>query len=83
MLVLCKILGLFVNTLSEDHKYCVLYRDNLLQPIQILLSQKQKTFPEFSSPFLKSTLNFERFQKKMTLIADIFPQLPSPKKVIR
>ena len=83
MLVLCKILGLFVNTLSEDERYCLLYQDNLLQPIQILLSQKQKTFSEFFSPFLKSTLNFERFQKKMTLIADIFPKLPSPKKVIR
>ena len=83
MLVLCKILGLFVNTLSEDDRYCLLYKDNLLQPIQILLSQKQKTFSEFFSPFLKSTLNFERFQKKITLIADVFPKLPSPKKVIR
>ena len=83
MLVLCKILGLFVNTLSEDERYCLLYKDNLLQPIQILLSQKQKTFSEFFSPFLKSTLNFERFQKKMTLITDVFPKLPSPKKVIR
>ena len=83
MLVLCKILGLFVNTLSEDERYCLLYKDNLLQPIQILLSQKQKTFSQFFSAFLKSTLNFERFQKKMTLIADVFPKLPSPKKVIR
>ena len=83
MLVLCKILGLFVNTLSAEDKYCLLYRDNLTQPIQILLSQKQKTFSQFFSPFLKSTLNFEHFQKKMTLIADVFPKLPSPKKVIR
>ena len=83
MLVLCKILGLFVNTLSDDDKYCLLYRDNLTQPIQILLSEKQKTFFEFFSAFLKSTLNFEHFQKKMTLIADVLPKLPSPKKVIR
>ena len=83
MLVLCKILGLFVNTLSEDDKYCLLYKDNLLQPIQILLSQKQKTFSEFFSPFLKSTLNFEHFQKKINLIADVFPNLPSRKIVIR
>ena len=83
MLVLCKILGLFVNTLSEDDKYCLLYRDNLTQPIQILLPQKQKTFFEFFSAFLKSTLNFEHFQKKINLIADVFPKLPSPKNVIR
>ena len=82
MLELCKILGLFVNTLTDDDKYCLLYRDNLTQPIQIRLSQKQKTFSQFFSAFLKSTLNFEHFQKKMTLIADVFPKLPSPKKVI-
>ena len=64
MLVLCKILGLFVNTLTDDDKYSLLYRDNLTQPIQILLSQKPKTFSEFFSAFLKSTLNFEHFQKK-------------------
>ena len=82
MLVLCKILGLFVNTLSEDDKYCLLYNDNLLQPIQILLSQKQKTFSEFFSAFLKSTLNFEHIQKKIKLIADVFPKLPSTNIVI-
>ena len=82
MLVLCKILGLFVNTLSEDDKYCLLYNDNLLQPIQILLSQKQMTFSEFFSGFLKSTLNFEHFEKKINLIADIFPKLPSTKIMI-
>ena len=83
MLVLWKILRPFVNTLSEDDKYCLLYKDNLWQTFQMLLSQKQKTFSEFFSAFLKSTLNFEHFQKKMTLIADVFPKLPSPKKVIR
>ena len=83
MLELCKISGLFLNTLTDDDKYSLLYRDNLTQPIQILLSQKQKTFSEFFSAFFKSTLNFEIFQKKMTLIADVFPKLPSQKKVIR
>ena len=35
-----------------------------MQPLQILLSQKQKTFSESFSQFLKSTLNFEHFQKQ-------------------
>ena len=83
MLVLCKISGMFLNPLTDDDKYSLLYRDNLTQPIQIHLSQKQKTFSHFLSAFLKSTLNFEHFEKKMTLIADVFPKLPSPKKVIR
>ena len=64
MLVLCKILGLFVNTLTDDDKYSLLYRDNLTEQIQILLSQKPKTFSKLSSQILKPTLNFEHFQKK-------------------
>ena len=83
MLVLCKFSGLFVNTLTDDDKYSLLYGDNLTQPIQILLSQKQKTVSQFGSAFLKATLNFEHFQKKINLIADVFPKLPSPKNVIR
>ena len=83
MLVLCKISDLFLNTLSDDDKYSLLYRDNLTQPIRIHLSQKQKTFSQFGSAFLKSTLNFEHFQKKINLVADVFSKLPSPKKVTR
>ena len=83
MLVLWKSLRLFVNTLTDGDNYCLLYRDNLTQTIQILLSQKQQTFSQFFSAFLKFILNFEHFQKKMTVIADVFPKLPSPKKVIR
>ena len=64
MLVLCKFLRLLVNTLTDDEKYSLLYRENLIQAIQILLSEKRKTFSQFFSAFLKSTLNFEHFQKK-------------------
>ena len=65
MLLLCKVLGLFVNTLTDDGKYSLLYRDNLTQQIQILLSQKPKTFSKLSSEIFKPTLNFEHFQKKV------------------
>ena len=64
MLVLCKFLRLLVKTLTGDEKYSLLYRENLTQPIQILLSQKRKFFSQFFSIFFKSTLNFEHFQKK-------------------
>ena len=69
MLVLCKILGLFVNTLTDDDKYSLLYRDNLTQQIQILLSPKPKTFSQLSSEILEPTLNFEHFKKR-------YPSLP-------
>ena len=64
MLVLCKIVRLFAKTLAADDKYSLLNKDNLLQRIQVLLSQKQKTFYEFFSSFLKCTLNFDHIQKK-------------------
>ena len=65
MLVLCKSLGLLVKTLTDDEKYSLLHRENLTKPIQILLSQKPKTFSKLSSEILKPTLNFEHFQKKV------------------
>ena len=42
VLVICKNLGLFVNTLIADDKYSLLNKHNLLQHIQMHLSQKQK-----------------------------------------
>ena len=36
-----------VNTLTLDYKHYLLNTDNLTQPIQIQLAQKQKTFSEF------------------------------------
>ena len=83
MLVVCKILGLFVNTLTEDEKYSLLYRDNLTQQIQILLYQKRKTFSKLSSKVLKPTLNFEHVQKKDDRHSRSVPKLPSLKKVIK
>ena len=64
MLVLCKFLRLLVKTLTDDEKYSLLYRENLMQAIQILLSLKRNSFSQFFSAFLKSTLNFEHFKKK-------------------
>ena len=57
-------MGLLVNTLASDENYPVLNRDNLIVPIQMKLSEKQKTFFEFFATFLKSTLNFKYFEKE-------------------
>ena len=62
--MLRKILRLFVNTLTANDKDSLLNRDNLTEVIEILLSQKQKTFSQFFSGFSKSTLNFGYFLKK-------------------
>ena len=80
MLVLCKILGLFVNTLTDDDKYSLLYRDNLTQQIQILLSQKPKTFSKLSSQILNPTLNFEHFHKNDDPHSRCSSQITVPEK---
>ena len=54
-----------------------------MQTIQMHLPQKQKIFSEFFASFFKCALNFEHFQKKMTLIASVFPKLPTTRDVLR
>ena len=47
------------------------------------LSQKQKISLSLFFQFSKFRFSFEQFQKKMSLIADLFSKLPSLKNVIR
>ena len=77
-----KILRLFVNTLAVDEKHYLLTRDNLPQTIQIQLSKKEKKFCEFLFRFSNCILNYI-FQKKITLIADVFPEILAPKNMLR
>ena len=53
-----------------------------MQTMQMHLSQKKKVFSEFFSGFSKSALNFQHFQKKITLIAYVFLKLPTTKEVL-
>ena len=46
-------------------------------------SQKEKIFSQFFSAFFGSALNSEHFQNKMTLIAYVFPKIPTTKNVLR
>ena len=62
-LVLGKILGVFVKTLTAGDMYPVQGCENLQLPIQMQLSEKRKTFSQFFVPFLGSTSNFKDFEK--------------------
>ena len=73
----------FVITLTTDDKHYLVNRDNLTQPIQKPLPTKQKNFSEFFLAFLKSILNLKHLSKKMTQIADVFPDIPPPKNTDR
>ena len=55
---------MFLNILTGDDKYFLLNRENLRQPIQMQLSQKQKKFAKFVSAIFEARLNFEQFQKE-------------------
>ena len=48
-----------------DDKHYMLNIDNLTEPIQKQLSQKQKTFSEFFFAFLKSFLNYKHLSEKV------------------
>ena len=63
-LVLREILGVFVNTLSADHKYPSQDCENLLLPIQMQLSEKQKAFSRVFLAFLECPSNFKHFERK-------------------
>ena len=81
LLGICKILRLFVNTLAANDKYSLLNRENLTEPLQILLSEK-KFFAIFLT-FWKFRLNIQHFAKEITHIADVFPILLFPKYTVR
>ena len=64
LLVICKSLRLFVNTMSAVDKCSLPNTDNLIQPIHMQLSQKLKILSRFFNVFSKSRLSLEYFQKK-------------------
>ena len=76
-------LGLLVNILAADKMYPVLTRDNLTIPIQMQLSQKQKTFSQLFAAFLKFRLNFKYFGKKYYPHRFFISEITDSKNVIR
>ena len=78
LLVIWKILRVFVNTLTADDRFSLLNRENSMQPIQMLLSQKQKIFLNFSLQFWNLVWISIIWKKNMTLIADVFPKIRTP-----
>ena len=78
-----KFFSCFVNILTADDKYSLISRENWMQTIQMHLSEKQNNFSQFFSGVFESALYFEHFQKKMTLMAYVFPNLPTAKDVVR
>ena len=83
LLMILKILGLFVNPLTADDKYSLLNRNNLLQHIQVHLSQKWKIFSQFPLNFINWDSIFNISEKNIMLIPDVFLKVGTPKNVVR
>ena len=76
-----EILGLFVNPLTAEYQYSRRNMMNFQQQLQTQVSQKRKSFSRFFIAFLKSTSRLEHFEKKMSLVAQVFPKLLIPREV--
>ena len=56
---------------------------NFTQQLEAPLPQKQKTFSGLFIAFLKCASNLEHFEKKnMSILAQLFPKLRTPKEVV-
>ena len=69
LLVTSKMLGLFANVFPADDKYSRDNKENFLQQIQIILSQKPKTFLDFPLPLWNLHQILSIFKIKMSLMA--------------
>ena len=67
LLVVCEILGVFVDTLTADDKYNLGNCDNLQLPITVQLSKKLKTFSQFFCTIKGIYIKFETFRTKYHL----------------
>ena len=83
LLVICKSLRLFVNTMSAVDKCSPPNRENLMELIHMQLSQKLKTFCSFILHFRNLSEILDIFWKNMTLIAYLFLRLRAAKSVVR
>ena len=77
-----EILGLLDNTLTANYEYSHINRENLLLPNQAQLSQTPSIFCGIVFAFLKLELNFQCFEKKISLIAQVFLTLLTLRDVL-
>ena len=69
--------------MTTDDKYSRRNMLNFTQQLEAPLPQKEKAFSGLFLAFLKCALNLEHFeQKKMSILAYLFPKLLTPKEVV-
>ena len=68
VLVRSEVLGQFVNTMTAVYNYFRQNLENLQQQVQTQIFIKRKTLSQYFIASMKSTLNLEYFEKKISLI---------------
>ena len=83
-LIRSEILGLLESTLPASYDNSRINRENIPLPIQIKWSKEPEIFCciFFFFAFLKSTLSFQCFENKLSLIGQVFPKLSTPRDVL-
>ena len=81
-LIRSEILGLLDNTLTANYEYSRINRENLQLPNKAKLSKKPSIFCCILFAFFASKLNLQYFEKKMSLIAQVFLKLLTPRDVV-
>ena len=82
-LVLGELLGMIPNPLTAEGKYPLEDWKNWQLAIQMHLSEKRNLFSEFFVPFLESTSNLRHFEKRIMVIANVFPKLQTKENLVR
>ena len=83
-LIRSEILGLLESTLPASYDNSRINRENIPLPIQIKWSKEPEIFCciFFFFAFLESTLSFQCFENKLSLIGQVFPKLSTPRDVL-
>ena len=71
----------FVNTLTANYEYSRKKTGNLQPPVRMQLSRKLKLFSGFFIAFSETVLNFEHFEKTISLTAQAFLKLLTSRDV--
>ena len=81
--VICKMLGLLLNTLTAVDMYSLLNREHITEPFQMQLSKKEIFFLNFfmHSSNLDPILNISK--KGMTIMVYVLPKQNTAKDLVR
>ena len=82
-LLLCEILGVFVNKLTPDGKYPIEDCENLQVTIQMHISEKGNIFLGFLFHLINLHQILNILKKRMIVTANVFPKLQTVKIFLR